>query len=293
MNFFLSNALNSISFDFVRFKKFSLFLSILLVSISIFSVYTKGINFGIDFTGGIAVQIQSDQEIDLNQIKSHISNEQQLSLQSLYYLENKNSAVLKIKPSNGSDDVKILKKAFKDCNFFYQKMEYIGPQISRTLIKKGFLAFFSAVIAIFFYLLIRFNTRVAFGGIASLLHDAAVVCGIYSFFFIEFRVSSVAALLTIIGYSINDSVVIFDRIREGSTNAKDATHLINISINKTLSRTIFTSLTTAAAVLPIIFIASGEIVDFAKIILAGVVVGTYSSIFISAPMTVVSLNFKK
>jgi preprotein translocase subunit SecF len=293
MKFFISSFIEKANFDFARYRKLSLFISITLILITFLLVIIKGINFGVDFNGGLVFEIKSNQKIDLDVIKLQLIENKNLNTPTLHYLQDNKNALIKIKSQDNDKDIQTVKAALKKYQFTYQKIDYVGPQVSQILITKGIISVILALFGIFIYLTFRFNYKFGIGGVLSLVHDVIIIFGIYSLFSLEFSTSSIVAILTIIGYSINDSVVIFDKIRESSRKIKNKYQLINLSINSTLSRTTLTSFTTILAILPIILVSSGEVKDFATIILSGVIVGTYSSIFISAPITLLGVKGDK
>lgn len=285
MKFPISDFIAKSEFNFVKYSKFAFLLSVILILATFFVVFSKGINFGIDFKGGLVFEIKSSQPIDLDDLKKQLAANKSLKAPTLQYLHDNKNVLIKIKSQDNSKDTKAVKEALSKYNFLYQKIDYVGPQISKTIITSGIMAVAFALIGIFLYLTVRFNYKFGIGGVLSLIHDVIIVFGIYSLFSLEFTTSSIVAILTIIGYSINDSVVIFDKIRASAKKIKNKQHLINSSINKTLSRTTFTSFTTMLAISPIILVTTGEVRDFAIVILSGIIIGTYSSIFISASMT--------
>lgn len=286
MNFVISRLLDNFNIDFLKYKKISHGLSAFLILLTLILLFTRGLNFGIDFTGGLLFELKAKTQIanqDFKDIRLALANNTNLSSAAVQLLNQTNLSI-KFKSQSGEKDIQLVKNILAPYNFNYEKIEYIGPQVSRSLLTKGISALILACVGIFIYLTIMFNLRYSTGGVLSLLHDVVIILGIYTLFKIEFNLSGIAAILTVIGYSINDTVVIFDRIREYSHKISDKINLINYSINSTLSRTILTSLTTLLATMPIIFFCSGEIQNFAIIIFSGVIIGTYSSIFIASTL---------
>ena len=287
MNFVISRLLDNCNLDFVKYKKISFSISFVLILLSIVLFFVNGINFGIDFTGGTLLELESRQNLNISEIRAKLSDHSDLKSPTIQLLNEKN-LIIKFKSQNGDSDVELIKNILQQYDFEYKKIDYVGPQISQSLIKKGISALVLALFGIFIYLTAMFDYRYGIGGVLSLVHDILIILGVYILFQIEFNTSAIAAILTIVGYSINDSVVIFDRIRENAKKFKDKVNLVNYSINSTLSRTILTSFTTLLAILPIIFFCNGEIKDFATIIFSGVIIGTYSSIFIASSIALLS-----
>ncbi len=258
--------------------------------------FVNGINFGIDFTGGTIIEVQFDNKVDTNDVRVLLNNNG-FSGFSVQNIGNDNQVMIRVQDLE-QGVTEQLKSLLNDhyTNIDYRRVDYVGPQVGGELISKGIIALLSALLGIFLYLLIRFNLHFAFSGMICLLHDALVTVGFIELVGIEFNLSSVAAILTIVGYSINDSVVIFDRIREGMAKYKNKAMnaLVDNSINRTLSRTFLTSFTTILALIPIIVLGGGEIQDFSIIVLFGIVIGTYSSVFVASPILLVTgLDHKK
>ena len=279
---------DGISFDFVKYRWFGMLFSLFFICYAVYGYNVFGINFGIDFTGGVLVEVQAPREIDLAYLRGDLEKEgfEGFSVQGI---ENSRNVLIRLH-SRDKDRLGILKEHMSidyGEHVDYRRVEYVGPQVGGELREKGMNALIASLLGIFIYMLIRFNWRFATGGIVALIHDVIIVVGIYEFTGIEFSLSSVAALLTIVGYSINDSVVIYDRIRENIVKCKSedgVNNVVNNSINGTLSRTILTSLTTILAAVPIVLYGEGEVRDFSLVVLMGIFVGTYSSIFIAAPV---------
>jgi preprotein translocase subunit SecF len=254
---------------------------------SLILVFTKGLNYGIDFAGGILIEARIDENPDISKIREVLSNK----INDIHIQESGENDV-QIRVSKASQDQdKLIKKIqnILEENFTkveYRKIDFVGPQVGSELIFKGFLALFLSFIFIMIYIWIRFDWQFGLGGIFALLHDAIVTLGFFSITGLEFNLTSIASILTIIGYSINDSVVIYDRIRENLRNYKkmDLIILINSSTNSTLSRTILTASTTLISLLALIFFGGEALFSFSVATFFGIALGTYSSIYISAPI---------
>ena len=262
-------------------------LSIIFMIGSLILVFTKGLNYGIDFAGGILIEARIDENPDISKIREVLSNK----INDIHIQESGENDV-QIRVSKASQDQdKLIKKIqnILEENFTkveYRKIDFVGPQVGSELILKGFLALFLSFIFIMIYIWIRFDWQFGLGGIFALLHDAIVTLGFFSITGLEFNLTSIASILTIIGYSINDSVVIYDRIRENLRNYKkmDLQLLINSSTNSTLSRTILTASTTLISLLALIFFGGEALFSFSVATFFGIALGTYSSIYISAPI---------
>jgi preprotein translocase subunit SecF len=267
--------------------KIALALSIIFMIGSLILVFTKGLNYGIDFAGGILIEARIDENPDIAKIREALSSK----INDIHIQESGENDI-QIRVSKASQDQdKLIKKIqnILEENFTkveYRKIDFVGPQVGSELIFKGFLALFLSFVFIMIYIWIRFDWQFGLGGIFALLHDAIVTIGFFSITGLEFNLTSIASILTIIGYSINDSVVIYDRIRENLRNYKkmDLQLLINSSTNSTLSRTILTASTTLISLLALIFFGGEALFSFSVATFFGIALGTYSSIYISAPI---------
>jgi preprotein translocase SecF subunit len=269
-------------FDFYSYRNYGFLFSIIFTIVTIIGYCFSGLNLGIDFKGGIIIEVTSETP---GKIKDNLSAKysdivlQQLDKNLVIRLQNTENSSVKITDQIKSEILQIDKKA----NFL--KIDFVGPKISNDLVKKAGLAFFWSLFVVMIYILIRFNWRFSVGAILSLIHDLTASIGFFIFTGYEFNLTSIAAILTIIGYSVNDSVVIYDRIRENSSNSTQnylTPKVINKSINETLSRTLMTFLTTFVACLALWIFGGENLRSFSAVITFGVAFGTYSSIFISA-----------
>ncbi len=274
--------------DFMKGRHFTYVLSAVLIILSILSMYYKSFNFGIDFSGGVLMEIKSEQPINVEDIRSKLSvlNLDELNLQTIG-TEN-NELMIRAQADNANEVAQ--RKAVVDIReilgpgYEYRRVETVGPQVGDELKMAGIIASVLAMLAITIYIWIRFEWQFALGALIGLFHDIIITVGLLSYFRFDFSLTTVAAILTLVGYSINDTVVTYDRIRENLKKYRKMPQyeLLNKSINDIFSRTILTGMTTLVAVLPL-FIWGGEALEsFAFTILVGLIVGTYSSIYVSA-----------
>ncbi|MEO5354735.1 MAG: protein translocase subunit SecF [Magnetococcus sp. XQGC-1] len=274
--------------DFIKKKYIYLIISIVLCIISILIVIKKNLTLGLEFCSGTEIEIQLTQEIKIEDLKNALSKIKNTKIN--YYGSNKNIQIKTKNTQNKVDEIKnILKTNSNSQNIKIINSTYIGSEISKETIKKSLSAIIIAVLSMTLYLIIRFNLMFAFSAIITLLHDITILIGIISLAEIELDLIIISALFTIFGYSINDTIIIFDRIRESikyNKNKLTLSEIINNSINKTLSRTISTSLSTILVTVILMFFAGESLFLFSLILTLGIIIGTYSSIYISAiPLT--------
>ncbi len=288
------------NYNFQSKFKLANLLSLFLVAASLLLIIFKGLNFGIDFKGGTLIELRIDSKnIAISDVRSAFSN---MNLGDLNVKEfgkkgdylikfekktfDKNESIKKVKDN-------VINKLGSEVNF--RRVENVGPKVSQELLNSGILAISLALGAMLFYIWIRFEWQFSLGSILAIFHDVLITIGLFSFLSLEINLSIVAAVLTIVGYSMNDTVVIYDRIRENlrKLSSLKIGEISNISINETLSRTIITSVTTLLALFSI-FILGGEILrGFALAMIIGVLVGTYSSIFVASPiLKYLNVSFK-
>ena len=261
-------------------------VSITLVVISLLFLVFKGLNFGIDFKGGTLIELRSsDSKINVSSLRDNL-NQMNLGDVSVKNFGNEKDFLIKFENSNNKnviEEIKInLDKSFGN-NFSFRRVENVGPKVSAELLKSGVIAISVALVLMLIYIWIRFEWQFSLGAILALFHDVIVTLGLFSLFELEINLSIIAAILTIVGYSMNDTVVIFDRVRENLRKYSDIKiyELTNISINETLSRTLITSVTTLLALLSIFFFGGEILKGFSLAMIFGVVFGTYSSIYIA------------
>jgi preprotein translocase subunit SecF len=285
----LANFMVGSKIGFMRVHKLAIILSIILSIISISLVMTRGLNLGIDFSGGILIEAQFQDKVEFPKIRE-LLNKKEFGEVTLQNFDDKNF-IIKVAQNKDIDQNQTIKaiKSTLDNNFNnvqYRKTDFVGPQIGGELVRKGFLALFSSFAFIMIYIWIRFDWQFGIGGIIALMHDAILVLGFYAFTGLEFNSTSIAAILTVIGYSINDSVVIYDRIRENlrKFKAMNLSELLDLSINSTLSRTIITASTTLLTLVSLMVFGGEALKSFSIATFFGIAAGTYSSIYISAPI---------
>ena len=274
--------------NFSKYFKTSNILSAFIFTISILFIFFKGLNYGIDFKGGTLFEIQTNKNISTLNIRDILKN-LQLGDVNVKSFGEKGNFLIKIEQSNNKETIPFIKKTLLEnlsSEINFRRVEKVGPKVSSELLKSGIISICLALFAMLFYIWIRFEWQFSLGSIVALFHDVVITLGIFSLFSIEINLSIVAAVLTIVGYSMNDTVVIYDRIRENLSkfNRINITEISDISINETLSRTLITSVTTLLALFSI-FILGGEILKgFSFAMIVGVFIGTYSSIFIASPV---------
>jgi len=275
------------------YNKFNI-LSLSLVVISLLLLFFKGLNFGIDFKGGTLIELRStDTKINVSSLRDNLS-QMDLGDISVKNFGNENDFLVKFENNenkNVIEEIKInLDKSFGN-NFNFRRVENVGPKVSAELLRSGVIAISVALGLMLIYIWIRFEWQFSLGAIIALFHDVIVTLGLFSLLGLEINLSIIAAVLTIVGYSMNDTVVIFDRVRENLRKYSDIKifELTNISINETLSRTLITSITTLLALLSIFFFGGEVLKGFSLAMIFGVIFGTYSSIYI-ANTVLVRLN---
>lgn len=287
------------SIDFLGKKWGAFVLSIILITASIFLVATRGLNFGIDFTGGILIEAGFPEVPEFTPLRELLSDKISGDI-SLQGLDDPKNVLIRVGDTSDNQEDRLkaiisIKEALANYGEIdYRKVDYVGPKVGAELIFDGAMALSLALVAILIYIWIRFEWQYGAGAIAALFHDTILTLGFFSLTQLEFNLSSIAAILTIIGYSINDSVVIFDRIRDNVRKFKQLAmdSLLNNSINQNLNRTLITSLTTAIALLALVIFGGNAIESFSQAALFGVIVGTYSSIYVAAP-SLIYLNLRR
>ena len=274
------------AFDFLRQLKITASVSVLLVLASIGLFFVNGLNLGIDFRGGILLETRSDTPVDIADVRGNLSR-LDLGDISIQTFGSDRDVLIRVQRQEGDEKAQIaaiqkITTALGD-GFDIRRTEFVGPTIGAELAEKGMLAVGCALLAIMIYIWFRFEWQFSIAAIIALSHDVISTVGLFALVRFEFNLATVAAILTIAGYSINDTVVVFDRVRENLRKYKswDQKKILNKSLNETLSRTVMTSVTTALALLAIIIFGGAVLRDFALAMLWGVTIGTYSSIFVA------------
>ena len=278
------------SINFVsKFKKANI-ASIIIFILSIFFIFLKGLNYGIDFKGGTLIELRTEKTISASDIRDVLKS-MDLGDVNVKKFGKDGDYLIKIeqKRSNNSNLISGVKQTLKDnlnSEVDFRRVENVGPKVSSELLESSIIAISLALAAMLFYIWVRFEWQFSVGSIIALFHDVVITLGIFSFLSLEINLSIIAAVLTIVGYSMNDTVVIYDRIRENlfKFTKISISDIANLSINETLSRTIITSWTTLLALFSI-YILGGEILrGFSFAMILGVIIGTYSSIFVASPI---------
>jgi len=278
---------------FNKFYKTFNFISLLLIIFSLFLLIFKGLNYGVDFKGGTLIELRTiNKQITITKLRSSFIK-MNLGDVSVKKFGNDNDYLVKFEKkrndnSNFINEIKNELTLLLGKDFDFRRVENVGPKVSAELLRSGIIAIVISLAAMLFYIWIRFEWQFSVGAIAALFHDVIVTLGIFSLFSLEINLSIVAAVLTIVGYSMNDTVVIYDRVRENLKKLGDTKifEITNISINETLSRTIITSITTLLALLSIFFFGGEILKGFSLAMILGVIFGTYSSIYIANPILV-------
>ncbi len=274
--------------DFMKARKFTYTLSFLMVILSCVCIAVKGFNYGIDFSGGILMEIKSENKIDLEKVRAQLSDVDidEVNLQTIG--ENGDEIMIRAQARelNEKEQMAVVNKikALLGTDYEYRKVELVGPQVGDELKKAGIIASVIAILAISVYIWFRFEWQFALGAMVGLVHDILTTVGLLSLFGFDFSLTTVAAILTLAGYSVNDTVVTYDRIRENLRKYKKMPQyeLLNKSINDIFSRTILTGLTTMLAALALFIFGGDTLRSFSFTIVWGIIVGTYSSIYVSA-----------
>ena len=277
---------NNIPFN-LFYKKFN-YLSLSLIFVSILFLLFKGLNYGVDFKGGTLIELRTnDNTISISDLRKSFTN-MNLGDVSVKNFGNDNDFIVKFEKKENLEEnfIENLKNELKKDlgnSFNFRRVESVGPKVSSELLKSGILAILLSLGAMLIYIWIRFEWQFSLGAIAAIFHDVIITLGFFSILNLEINLSIVAAVLTIVGYSMNDTVVIFDRVRENLRKYSDIKifELTNISINETLSRTLITSITTLLALLSIFFFGGEILKGFSLAMIFGVIFGTYSSIYIA------------
>ena len=287
------------NFDFMRLRKPALILSSVLLLVSVLSLFTMKLNVGIDFTGGSIIEVGYPQAVELEPIRNALEA-QGFGDAIVQHFGSASEVLIRLVPDEDKDKAELssqiigLLEASSETDIDVRRVDFVGPQVGEELTEDGGLAVLYALIAILVYVAFRFEYRFSLGAVAALVHDVVITLGVFSVLQLDFDLSVLAAILAVIGYSLNDTIVVFDRVRENfrKIRKKTSIEVVNMSINQTISRTLMTSLTTLLVLLSLSFLGGEVIHAFATALIIGVVVGTYSSIYV-ATTTALALGISR
>ena len=287
------------NFDFMSKRKLFMVISATLVIASIVSLAVRGLNFGLDFTGGTLIELGYSHPVDLNKVRSTLETSGFPEAVAQHFGTSEDILVRiapRKKQTNAqvSSSIMSVLQAADTGKVEMRRVEFIGPQVGSELVEDGGLAMIYTLICILVYVGFRFEYRFAIGSVVALIHDVTITLGFFSFLQLDFDLTVLAAVLAVIGYSLNDTIVVFDRIRENFRKMRKGTsiEIVNTSLNQTLSRTLMTSFTTLLVLIALFFFGGDLIHGFATALILGIVVGTYSSIYIASSLAL-SLGISK
>lgn len=284
MEWFNPNA----QYNFMGWRKFNAIFSLILILISLVGLATKGLNWGLDFTGGTQIEMSFSETANIEAIRLILKNKGYHDAQVMTY-GNSQDVLISLASSVGEDVNKI---RFQMTQLFpkvrIQQISYIGPQVGHELASKGIIAVIVAVLATMVYIAVRFEYRLAVSSAIALIHDPMLILGVFSWLGFEFDLKALAAVLAVIGYSLNDTIVVFDRVRENFLKVRrtEPSEIMNLSINQTLSRTIMTSFLTLSVVLALLFLGGESLRGFSLALSIGIIIGTYSSIYVAGSLAI-------
>ena len=279
----------------MRIRRQTTVLSVILIVISIFSLFINKLNLGLDFTGGSLIEIRLEKEIDsLEEIRSLLQSLELNDFQVNYFGSNRDISIKVPGGEESIDEEAIILNLQEFLNFEVRRQEFVGPQVGSELRDQGGLGLLAALAVMMVYIMFRFQYKFALGALLALIHDVIIVLGFLSIFSLDFDLAVLPAILAVIGYSLNDSIVVSDRIRENfrSERALGSEDLINLSLNQTLSRTVITSLTTLLVLFALFFFGGEAVRGFSLGLIIGVLIGTYSSLYIVTTI-LISLNLSQ
>ena len=280
-----------LNIDFMGKRRLAIILSAVLLTIALTALITRGLNFGIDFTGGTLIEVGYPQAVELEPIRAILADSGFDGAQVQHFGSSRD-VLVRIAPQADKESAQLSDEVVtslqqQDAGVEMRRIEFVGPQVGEELTEQGALAMIYALIGILIYIMVRFQWRFAPGAVIALVHDVLIIIGVFAVFQFDFDLTVLAALLAVIGYSLNDTIVVFDRIRENFRKMRKGTavEIVNTSLNQTISRTLMTSITTLL-VLTSLFVFGGEVIhSFSLALILGVVVGTYSSIYVASTAT--------
>ena len=282
---------DKLNIDFMGKRRLAIILSGVLLAISLTALITKGLNFGIDFTGGTLIEAGYPESVELEPIRTALADAGFDNAQ-VQHFGSARDVLVRIAPQAGKETAQLSEEALagmrqQNAGMEMRRIEFVGPQVGEELTEQGALAMIYALIGILIYIMVRFQWRFAPGAVIALVHDVLIIIGFFALFQFDFDLTVLAALLAVIGYSLNDTIVVFDRIRENFRKMRKGTSLeiVNTSLNQTISRTLMTSITTLLVLISL-FVFGGEVIHaFSLALILGVIVGTYSSIYVASTAT--------
>ncbi len=291
--------MNKQAIDFLGKRKLAMFFSGFLLVVSIVSLAVNGLKLGIDFTGGTLVEVGYSQPADLQKIRKALADAG-FGDASVQHFGTSKDVLIRLKPNADVSNAQISNQVLKAINQASEqkaelrRVEFVGPQVGDELAEDGGLALLYSIFGILLYVAWRFEYKFALGSVVALIHDVIITLGFFSVFGLEFDLTVLAAILAVIGYSLNDTIVVYDRIRENFRKMRkgEAEYIMNTSLNQTLSRTLMTSITTALVLVALAGLGGEIIQNFAIALLVGVSIGTYSSIYVASPV-VLGLGISK
>ncbi|HHI76789.1 MAG TPA: protein translocase subunit SecF [Gammaproteobacteria bacterium] len=275
--------------DFMGKRRLALVFSIVAMLVAIGAIALRGLNLGIDFTGGTLIEVAYQQDVDIAEVRKVLA-EGGIEHFSVQQFGTPRDVLIRLQQQEGEDNKRLSEHVFEllsraaDGKVELRRVEFVGPQVGKELTEDGALAVLVALMAILIYVALRFEWRFAVGSVIALVHDVLFTLGLFALLQIEFDLTVLAAVLAVIGYSLNDTIVVFDRVRENFRKLRKGTpeEIINISLNQTLSRTLMTSFTTILVLLALFFLGGEIIHAFAFALLVGILIGTYSSIYVAS-----------
>jgi preprotein translocase subunit SecF len=288
--------------DFMAARKPAMIVSIILLIVAVSSLATRGLDFGIDFTGGYLIEVGYAEPVELAPIRQ-LLEDNGVPDATVQHFGARDDVMVRMAPRDGgeseenaaqiSDEIlAILKKGDTDVSM--RRVEFVGPQVGEELKNQGGLALLAALICVMVYVMLRFEKRFSLGAVLALVHDVIITLGVFAVIQADFDLTVLAAVLAVIGYSLNDTIVVYDRIRENFRRMRKASpkEITNVSVNQMLSRTLMTSLTTLLVLFSLFFLGGEIIHSFALALIIGVVIGTYSSVFVASPI-VLALGLRR
>ena len=289
---------STLSIDFIRLRFVAMLFSVAMIVVGIYSLSTQGLNFGIDFSGGTKIELIYDQDVSITDIRG-VLDDAQFGESVVQHFGSNRDVMIRLPLAEGQSDSSVSTRIMDALSASdvgqgtLQSVEFVGPTFGKELFEKGILALVYALIMVMIYVAFRFEWKFSLGSVVALIHDILITIGIFSLLGMEFTMPVLAALMAVIGYSLNDTIVVFDRIRENFRRLRDTEteETMNISINQTLPRTILTSLTTLLVLFALYWYGGEALTGFAATLIIGVLIGTYSSIFVASP-TVLALGAK-